>query len=189
MSEQYEVGKSYWVRAARMISQGASAKWKCYYIAILGEPHSDTIFGVQATKVHLHIDARFMDMRKFNKHDYFIQKDGTTADAIFVDAVRQERRGRFDGIVMRKMKCVRLTTGLAVPNIDDEYIPPSTKYAYWSWVRSMVGKSCAGKKCPHRDQEMLECDGKWVCPLHGLTGDPATEKIISHEKIHLENGK
>lgn len=49
-----------------------------------------------------------------------------------------------------------------------------------TWYNSFLGKSCAGKKCPHLGTTMIEQEGKLVCPLHKLQGCLKTLKIIEY---------
>lgn len=66
---------------------------------------------------------------------------------------------------------MRLTTGIN---------PPTHAKNYNDWYKSMIGKSCAGKKCPHLGTIMIEQDGVLVCPLHNLKGCPQKEVIIKN---------
>ena len=56
---------------------------------------------------------------------------------------------------------------------------------YWTWYKSMIGKSCKGRRCPHFGTMMHERDGKLICPLHNLEGDIETELIINKPEVDI----
>jgi uncharacterized Zn finger protein (UPF0148 family) len=49
---------------------------------------------------------------------------------------------------------------------------------YEEWYLGFLGKHCKGRKCPHFGTDMIEKDGVLICPMHGLTADLKTLKII-----------
>jgi len=131
-------------------------------VPVIGQAHTDQAFDFPHH--HYHIDGRF-DIHPRMKHRLQIQ-DGYTATIILTEG---SNRYDFNGISKQKLICRQAHTGLAVP-------PGSKKY--WKWYESYIGHSCAGRKCPHLGTEMLDQDGKLVCPLHGLMADALTLNII-----------
>lgn len=133
------------------------------YIPVIGMPHSDPQFG--AARKHYHIDGRFY-------REQHADGKGQTNHPVWVEGLNSEC---FAGITVLRKQCKRLTTGLKL------YSPGNP---YKDWYDTMIGKSCAGRKCPHRGTYMLERDGRLLCPLHNLQGDIKTEVII--ERVELE---
>ena len=151
------VGKFYNVRCAKMDYSG-----KIEYVPIIGIEHADAQFGVNFK--HFHIDGRF-------KSNY-VDENGFTNSILSTDGVANSAFiGKFRGIEIRRRKCLRLTTGIK---------PPKIKGKYTAWYNSMIGKSCKGKKCPHLGTEMVERDGRLICPIHKLQGCPSTLQIIEY---------
>jgi hypothetical protein len=157
-----EVGKFYNVRCAE-IKNGKTNETHCF-VPIIGNPHKDNQFSVNYS--HYHIDGRFATendtypVDEYGKTNLIIQTDKSQEWVYFIS-----------GIVIKRKKCKRLTTGIK---------PPGTATKYHTWYKSMIGKKCKGKKCPHLGTTMLDQDGKWICPLHNLIGCPTTEKIIPY---------
>ncbi len=165
-----QVGKFYKVRCAKMQSHSGTYN----YIPVIGSIHSDPQFGTHYR--HIHIDGRFV-----GTSSYFWIDEGITNHIIFVDG---EVNGfnKFVEFVVKRRKCHRLITGIRPPN------PKNGGLDYWKWYKSMVGKSCKGRRCPHFGTVMHEQDGKLVCPLHNLTGDIETEVIISLPQVEIACG-
>ena len=154
-----EIGKFYNVRCAEV--QRHFNK-KSVLVPIIGDSHIDAQFNI--TFEHFHIDGRFTARNSF----YNVDSLGRTNKIIQVD--KSDRW--FDcvsKIVIAKKKCLRLTTGIN---------PPRDSFKYNLWYDSMVGKKCEGKKCPHLGTEMLEVDGKLVCPLHNLKVSLTTKLVV-----------
>jgi len=163
-----EVGKFYNVRCAKMIRH---ANDFTYYMPIIGIAHDDNSFS--SIGKHYHVDGRFV-----GKHEgQFIAFDkGFTNNVCEFDGPfhKENPYRMFVGdVVVRRRKCKTLLTGVKPP--DEAY----KKGKFAKWYNSMIGKSCAGKKCPHLGTTMHERDGKLVCPLHNLIGCIETEKIIA----------
>lgn len=156
----YEVGKYYKVVCMEhtCIEKGK----KNIFVPIVDIWHKDAQFG--ADFFHYHIDGRFTD-KYIDEH--FDIEDGYTN--LVIDN-RREYYYNAVGKVVKLRKCRRLTTGLFTFR---------TPKIYWDWRNTMVGKSCAGKRCPHLGTEMSVIDGRLICPLHNLIGDIQTEKIIN----------
>lgn len=150
------VGKYYNVRCAFITIENG----RTFVAPILGIEHEDKQFNFPHR--HWHIDGRFTN------------GIGATYDTL--------ENGRTNGVVSAyyaksvvlgvvRRKCKRLTTGLTGAR--------HLSLSYIAWYKSMIGKSCKGRKCPHFGTHMLD-DGKdIVCPLHGLRGSKETEIIIS----------
>lgn len=164
------VGKFYDVPCIRAISTDR-------FVAILPHKHTDMQFGSEvAAKPHYHFDTRF-----FAKHDYQLLATDFRERCASVHVVSPEhaewavRFGyrNYDEIRVLKRKCQSTFTGHMKAQLSS-----GSKAA--AWYRSQIGKSCAGRICPHFRQPMLERDGVLECPYHGLIGDPKTEKIIGN---------
>jgi hypothetical protein len=165
-----QVGNFYNVRCAKMQSHNGTYN----YIPVIGGIHSDPQFGTNHR--HIHIDGRFI-----GKNSYFWIDEGITNHIIFVDG-EFNQSNKFIEFVVKRRKCMRLTTGIRPPH------PKNGGLEYWQWYKSMIGKSCAGKRCPHFGTVMHERDGKLVCPLHNLEGDIETEVITSRPEIDVTCG-
>lgn len=159
MSEQYEVGKWYKIRCA-IVRRGTVRM----HIPIIGEAHKDKQFSVDW--MHYHIDGRFI--KYDGQLSYGINSKGLT-NAIIALKQAPHYQDQFEGIVVRRRKCYRLTTGIN---------PPMHATTYNKWHAEQIGKSCAGKKCPHLGTEMLQYGDKLLCPLHNLIGCSKKERII-----------
>jgi hypothetical protein len=155
------VGEFYNIRCAKLINHlGTFIK----YVPVIGDAHRDKQFGFDYT--HLHIDGRFASSNPAS--DYSVREDGTTNGVVLFGEVADCNHFAKE-IVVRKMKCRRLGTGIN---------PPVEAKKYFDWKKSMIGKSCKGKKCPHLGFEMIESNGLLVCQLHNLIGSIDTETII-----------
>lgn len=168
------VGKYYLVRCAKL-DNGS----KIIFVPIIGKKHSDPQFG--AYWDHYHIDGRFI---RFELGPYKVDKHGRTVQAVSAQPGLLNGAGyEFKGVELKRRKCFRLETGIDIKKGGITYL---------RWYRSMVGKSCKGRICPHRGTVMHERDnGSLVCPLHGLIGDIQNEKIIDifpDYSIFIENG-
>lgn len=160
--EQLIVGKYYNVKCAIVQVYG-----KDRLVPIIGILHKDAQFDF--VKEHYHIDGRFTSGRG---NPYDTNSLGHTNGVVTTDNSNvnsDNGNNTFKGIIVKRMKCKRLTTGLS-------YIPPASKVM--KWKRTMIGKSCKGRKCPHLGVHMHERDGVLYCPLHGLRGDIVKEVII-----------
>ena len=158
--EPLVVGKMYNVRCAILQYEGITQ-----FVPIIGIAHKDDGFVTKTVPLHYHIDGRFSKAEGFS---YDTNGNGFTNKIIYVQP-RGGGMSEFKGIVVKRRKCKRLTTGI---------VPPDFPSLYDTWYASFVGKSCKGKKCPHRGVPMIEYDGKLICPLHNLQGCKKTGKII-----------
>lgn len=159
----YEVGKFYNVPCAIVEVLTGKYAGKKWIVPIIGISHVDTKFG-NLPLPHYHLDGRFTSGKNgpYDTDEYgYTSGVVVSCDTVF---------SKFIGIETKRKKCKRLTTGLSMGIRKDE--------RYSEWYKSMLGKSCKGKKCPHFGTEMLEREGVLVCPLHNLTGDILKEKII-----------
>lgn len=162
---EYEVGKFYNVRCAKLLYGHGGFR---EFVPILGEVHKDIQIGVSWK--HIHVDGRF--------NSSFVNNVGLTNQILQYDKI-EGFESYFTEIVFKRRKCIRAMTGLCPPNRYERDIfgnPKAEKY--YTWVDSMIGKSCKGKKCPHLGTEMLVRDGKLFCPLHNLVGNIEKEIII-----------
>lgn len=157
-----EVGKYYLVPCAKQSNNGA-----VWFTPVIGPEHADKQFVF--TKKHYHIDGRF------SGPEQGVNENGRTNLIICTETDKMEwplNIRKFEGIEWKRRKCKRLTTGIIIGGT-----PP----LYKEWYKSYVGKSCAGKRCPHLGTQMHEAPGgKLVCPLHNLIADKETEIIINY---------
>lgn len=136
---------------------------------------------------HFHNDPQFSPAPKHYHHDgrftyekSFELDNGRTNSAIFeTQQVKTFFFGEtytiLDLIYIRK-RCVRLSTGLDLTGLK-----PDNDFD--KWYNSMIGKSCAGKKCPHYGTPMIDHGDHLQCPMHNLIGSKEDEVIISREMI------
>lgn len=173
--ETPQVGKFYNVRCAKIqLVTGAFS-----YTPVIGSIHSDPQFGTSSR--HIHIDGRFIG----KKCHYPIDVLGQTNHVIWVDQ-QYVLDGLFVGFVTKRRKCRRLTTGINPPNPEHfDYQGNRKGLVYWTRYKSMIGKSCKGRRCPHFGTMMHERDGKLICPLHNLEGDIETELIINKPEVDI----
>lgn len=161
---EYEVGKYYDVICALLQSKNSDI---ITIVPIIGIVHTDPQFG--SLKPHYHIDGRFVTKKVQAEFD---MDGGRTNQAVWIED-GYSPYWNFKLTTTVRLKCKRLETGLIVDKITNH------PKRYWWWYETMIGKSCAGKRCPHLGTEMLERDGVLICPLHNLIGDLKTEIIIS----------
>lgn len=166
-NEPVEVGKYYKVLCAVMDG------YKCKYWPVIGPIHKDQQLGVDVT--HIHHDGRFVK----NGTIYPVH-NGITNSIINLDGA-----SAFTGFTVKRMKCLRLKTGIKPPEGINELTGKPHAEKYWNWYKTMVGKSCKGKKCPHLGTTMHKRGGKLVCPLHNLTGCAKKEVIVDIKKIKI----
>lgn len=133
------VGKYYKVPCAKMVSVHIR---KVLYVPVIGELHADPQFGV--SDIHYHIDGRFSQQG----YPYGVNNHGRTNAIVYPNADIIQAGYLFQGVIWRKKKCLRKETGLRPPSPDElPHYKSGRRYA--KWVKSMKGKSCKGKRCPH----------------------------------------
>jgi hypothetical protein len=157
----FVIGETYKVPCAEIVLKEDG---RAYFLPVIDLPHSDRAFDFPHR--HYHIDGRF-DIHPRMKHRLEIQ-DGYTSTIILTDGSSMYE---FNGIVSQTLVCKQATTGLAIPPHNQKYL---------NWYEGYIGHYCTGQKCPHLGMEMLEQNGKLICPLHGLTADAPTLKIIPY---------
>lgn len=157
------VGKFYMVNCAKVYS---SAFDNNYFVPIIGSYHTDAQFRVDYK--HYHVDGRFASSK-----DIGGLIDGHTNSIFSADLPKHKQfSDKIIGYELKKLKCRTIRTGIRPPN----RFHPDDKYH--KWYKTFIGKSCAGKRCPHLGTLMHEHDGKLICPLHNLTANKKTEIII-----------
>lgn len=171
--ENLIVGEYYWVPCAEIMMPYPDGR--IYYVPIFNHLHADPQFGFPDE--HYHIDGRF-EMEPRMKHQFHLN-EGHTAMVVVPEVTS---RYSFLSIAVQQLKCERLTTGLAIPQNPSEKQQEKI-IQYDNWYKSFIGKSCAGRKCPHFGTEMLESNGVLVCPMHKLIADPVSLRVI--EKAFL----
>lgn len=164
-----EVGKTYYVRCALRRNEWGGK----YFVPIIGELHNDKNFGIDA--FHYHIDGRFCTRKQMEIHG--VCNEGKTNYIIREPHDQYYELWLTYKIAYIRMVCRRTGTGLNI-KWEEKGKANSIFKRYFRWYDSMVGKSCAGKRCPHLGYTMKEEGGQLVCPLHNLKGDIKTEKII-----------
>lgn len=157
---EYEVGKYYEVVCALLQSKYSD---RIIIVPIIDLLHKDAQFG--ADHFHYHIDGRFVTKKM---QLAFCMNGGKTNVPIWTDK-DVDNYWIFKLTTTIKLKCKRTETGLIINHFMRDY---------WVWYRSMIGKSCKGKRCPHLGTQMLERNGQLVCPLHNLVGCKEKEIII-----------
>lgn len=171
-----ELGKYYMVRCAVVAHDNGKTEW---IVPIIGIEHKDPQFGPVAASSHYHIDGRFA---KEGTGEFCVDKNGKTNGVVLM-----QPHYHFDvsvkEVITRRLKCKRLTTGIKPP-ISKKW-PVVNDSSWTAWYKPQIGKSCAGKKCPHLGTMMQVVGGRLVCPLHNLQGCTETEKII--EAIEFSN--
>jgi len=143
---------------------------RIYDIPLFDNLHADSQFGFP--NQHYHIDGRFYIHPRM-QHEFSITSGHTSA----VIVPEKTKSYKFIGLVIKNLKCERLKTGLIIPEHPTEKQRPKVEM-YEKWYQGFVGKTCEGRKCPHLGTEMLEKDGRLVCPMHSLTADIITLTII-----------
>jgi hypothetical protein len=164
------VGKYYQVPCAEINMNGDG---QTFPIPVFNHLHADPQF--EFHHKHFHIDGRF-EIHPRMVHEFNIT-DGYTAAVIVPESGAPYK---FRGLEHRELKCIRLHTGLKVPDVPTADQQPKVD-RYNSWYYGFIGVVCAGRKCPHFGTEMLAKDGLLVCPLHNLTADLHSLKIIARK--------
>jgi len=157
------VGREYLVAVATSKDRYSG---KLYETPVFPLLHSDPTFSLGYK--HYHIDSRFISVGK--EGDWRIKSNGEVGYPIWVN---HDGADPFVSIEFKPLKCIRKITYLKQPESTGKF-----EKAYWDWYESMIGKSCAGKKCPHYGATMILARGKLICPMHSLHADPITEKIV-----------
>lgn len=170
------VGKMYSVCHAKLIYWNGSRE---HFLPILPLLHKDAQFGVDY--MHYHIDGRFR-ISGFLRKDFSVRENGRTNGIVGLPGTNitsyHSVAHKSLEIVYLDRKCLSTETGI---------IPPLRQRKggtmpgdYHAWYNSMIGKSCAGKKCPHLGTVMIEKNGQLVCPMHNLIGCPEKEVIVPY---------
>ncbi|QEM03099.1 hypothetical protein DIU31_006030 [Mucilaginibacter rubeus] len=167
---EFKIGKQYPVKCAEIETDDE----RVYYIPVFEHLHADAQFGFALN--HYHIDGRFY-LHPPMQHLLNVV-DGHTAAVIVPELAKTYS---FIGIVEKIVMCVRLTTGLLIPDNPTEKQLPKIEL-YENWYKSFIGKSCKGKKCPHLGTDMQEKNGYLVCPMHDIYADPTSLKVIYKPK-------
>ncbi|MBD1385834.1 hypothetical protein IDJ75_11135 [Mucilaginibacter rigui] len=167
LSGTYTTGETYEVPCAELIFPPDR---RVYYIPIIDHLHADVQFGFPDK--HYHIDGRFEIDPRMRQHFRIVE--GFTNCVIVPD---EKNNYTFKKITTRIVKCICPTTGLSFPEHPNEK-QQAKLGLYQVWYQSYLGKICEGKRCPHFGSEMIEINGRLVCPLHNLTADLETLKII-----------
>jgi hypothetical protein len=155
---EYQVGEYYDILHVQYLDHNGKF---IEYVPVIGEPHSDPQFGGSAK--HYHVDGRFIKKKSFLPHE-----NGITNHPVFIRDEAYPFGCHAGEEVTFRAKCLRTTTGLNPPK----------QGKYPEWYKTYVGRSCAGRKCPHLGHQMLLVNGVLVCPLHNLRGCPEKEIII-----------
>lgn len=167
MQEDFQIGEYYWRPCAEIMT---IPDGRIYYIPVFDHLHSDRQFDFPDE--HYHIDARFeMEPRMKQQFNCW---NGYTAAVIVPKGLSTYS---FLSIAKTKVKCERQDTGLRIPESPNEKQLLKVE-KYKNWYNSFIGKKCEGKLCPHYGTEMLEKDGLLVCPMHNLSADLHTQRII-----------
>ena len=171
--DELQLNKFYSVACAEMKSDDG----KICYVPVIPILHKDPQFGSLGRMKHYHVDGRFISKSYIGGVHI---THGKTNQVIAINDPKPYFQ--FQRIVRKKRKCIRMDTGLEIPGgIYGNQIPTS----WSSWYKSMLGKSCEGKKCPHFGTNMVEINGRWKCPVHNLEGCPKTKKIIEPRDLKL----
>lgn len=149
------------------------------YLPVIGILHNDKAFGVQIN--HYHIDGRFTRRGELGLD---IDGHGRTNNIMPVSRNNKTHYSHWSRGKIKWMprECLRKTTGIKPKSpeyLSSVHHPGQKRYS--DWVNTMIGKSCAGKRCPHLGTTMKNRNGQLVCPLHNLIGDKKTNKIIGYE--------
>jgi len=159
---EYQIGQSYTVTCTeiRLKEDG-----RAYAIPVFAQPHTDAQFNFPHE--HYHIDGRFA-MRPRMRHRLQMV-NGYTRSIILPSGSEMYD---FIGLTALELVCERQQSGLSFAGHNADLS------AYEKWYQGYLGQSCKGRRCPHLGTDMLEYDGKLVCPMHHLTADPVTHQII-----------
>jgi hypothetical protein len=163
----FRIGDHYWRPCAEIMT---IPDGKIYYVPVFDHLHADVQFDFPDE--HYHLDGRF-EMEPRMKQ-LFNCWDGHTA-AVIVPG--RSASYSFLSIAETKIKCIRTHTGLKIPDKPAEQQMPKVE-KYRTWYNGFIGEKCRGKKCPHFGTVMLKRGGLLVCPMHGLTADSDTLRII-----------
>jgi len=155
------VGQYYYLWCAKMVGTAGHV----IHVPIINNLHADPEIG-KITEEHYHVDGRFVD---YYSTWLMSVKEGKT-NAVVTPSYKAEDGYNFQKLVIRKLKCKGLDTGVK---------PPKYAKKYWNWYKKQVGKEVKNNRCPHRGENMLIKENTLVCPLHGLTACKKTNKIIS----------
>ncbi len=128
--------------------------------AVFPNKHEDKEFSPVGT--HYHFDMRFERKKPLD-----------TTQIILDEAVIGES-------YLRKRKFIGRMPGSIIPEVNKKAASGKSSSAvkYLAWREKMKGKKCPGGKCPHRGQQMIKKNGKWLCPMHHLEGDIKKNVII-----------
>lgn len=153
------------------------------FIPVFAHKHEDKF---NSLGEHYHIDFRFVNFVKTKHFFYKTAKEyrKSWADAISLDTDHYWNNTHWlNGLVKKEMPCI---DSLRVLNLDKYDFGDDSRYR--DFYLEQIGKSCAGKRCPHYGTQMVEKEnGLWQCPLHGLVGDPLSQKIILGKFIKKPN--
>lgn len=164
---QLIVGKSYTVRCAIM-KDGST-------IPIYGKKHTDPELGIVGE--HYHIDGRFFLPKAVNKK-YQLDDEGRT-NVILASPVEDISWNYIVELVIKRKKCVRLTTGIKPPSRDEKNLwNHLLGVKYFNWYDKFLGKEVKENRCPHLGTKMVETDEFLVCPLHNLKACKKSKIII-----------
>lgn len=191
---ELKVGKYYSVVCAVMKHRNPLYDKKEYLVPILPVEHKDAQFNVNTP--HYHLDGRFR--MPVLMRQAFEVKDGVTNCFITHkkhESFIQHYQYSFlaHGFVVMKKRCIRQVAGINPPFKYRELpggkwaIDPDKPTLYGNWYKSMMGKSCKGRKCPHLGATMALVNGKLVCPMHNLMGCPEEEVIVKYDKTVLNH--
>lgn len=159
------IGRKYLVAHARIIRKLSDSFWGD--VPIIPILHKDEAFAPGIDE-HYHLDMRF-GMPQYIKWRFAVNNSKSR-----MPVLKEDNYGyMISEIVFIEKKCLRLNTGLNIPEDKER-----TK-RYDLWYKSMLGKSCAGKRCPHYGAIMIEDKGKIYCPMHNLHADLITLKVVN----------
>lgn len=155
------IGKKYLVSHAEM-KKNYQNNFN-FYVPVLPHFHQDGAFS--PAPEHYHIDKRF-SLSQAAKSALTLPSGKLT------EIVINSTWETCTGIKFFVRKCLRLDNILTIPDS-----PKGDKYR--EWYQQQIGKSCAGKHCPHYGTTMIEVEGKIYCPMHNLHADPITLKVVN----------
>lgn len=165
---QVEAGKMYKVLCISAFPQHVADeinKGVMMWMPVVPFAHEDHFPSLGWIPKHYHYDTRFMSAKEL---------DWCSADDYRTGSVSRPLLGEWghntpvEKVMLRKCRTA-IAGGMPLP------MGQLTQFE-----QSHYGKSCKGKKCPHWGMPMVErANGVLECPLHGLFGDAATERIIS----------
>lgn len=159
------IGKVYEVTCAEL-------RWddgRIYYVPVIDLLHADPQFGFPYE--HFHIDGRF-EMEPRMRHQLHVV-DGRTSTVIVTRCKNYE----LQGIVKRPVRCTGTATGLRLPESGQNAV------LYADWYAGYVGMTCKGRRCPHFGTPMLDQGNRLVCPMHHLSADPESLKVLPLDQL------